>query len=53
MSDVKQITNIQWGVVGSVMVGVVGVGLAMYAINRIPSSNSVVQEVKKVANEIT
>lgn len=52
MSDVKQITNINWGVVGSVMVGMALLGATIYVVRRAPS-NVVTKPLKSAASVAT
>lgn len=38
LRDLKKITNVQWGVVGSVVVGLTVFGAVVYAVAKLPSS---------------
>jgi hypothetical protein len=49
LSDIKKVTNIQWGVVGSVVVGLAVFGGLVYAVAKLPS-NSVTRPVKQAVD---
>lgn len=46
---IKQVTNVNWVTVGSVVVGMAAFGAIIYTVSRLPS-NSVTQPVKAAAN---
>lgn len=48
LKDVKQVKNVNWGVAGSVVVGMALFGGALYLIRRAPS-NAVTDPLKKGA----
>lgn len=52
IKDVKNVKNISWGTVGSVMVGISLLGAAIYLIRRAPS-NAVTDPLKRGADVIT
>lgn len=52
LKQVKQMTNISWGTVGSVMVGIMALGAVYYAVRKLPD-NSITAPVKKTVSEIS
>lgn len=52
LSEVKQVTNISWPVVGSVAVGIALFGGLMFAIRKAPK-NALTKPVKEAADAIS
>jgi len=52
IKDVKNVTNISWGTVGSVAVGIALFGAVLYGIRKLPD-NAVTAPVKTGANIVS
>lgn len=49
---VKQVTNVQWPIVGSVVVGITAFGLLMWVVSKLPD-NAVTSPVKSAAAKVS